>query len=68
VKDVGEVQLVVGQGLFPLEALGPAHRYGCPACVWQYRRILLCKYTRVAQHLVQLIVTKIHAFSCTICC
>jgi hypothetical protein len=25
-KDLGEVQLVVGQGLFPLEALGPAHR------------------------------------------
>lgn len=26
-KDLGEVQLVVGQGLFPLEALGPAHRW-----------------------------------------
>jgi hypothetical protein len=28
-KDLGEMQLVVGQGLFPLEALGPAHRYSC---------------------------------------
>jgi hypothetical protein len=26
-KDLGEVQLVVGQGLFFLEALGPAHKY-----------------------------------------
>lgn len=25
-KDLGEVQLVVGQGLFPLEPLGPPHR------------------------------------------
>lgn len=25
-KDMGELQLSVGQGLYPLEALGPAHR------------------------------------------
>jgi hypothetical protein len=25
-KDLGELQMVVGQGLFPLDALGPAHR------------------------------------------
>lgn len=25
-KDLGELQLVVGQGLFPLEAMGPANR------------------------------------------
>jgi hypothetical protein len=32
-KDLGEVQLVVGHGLFPLEALGPAHRCGCCCCL-----------------------------------
>jgi len=25
-KDLGELQMVVGQGLFPLDALGPPHR------------------------------------------
>jgi hypothetical protein len=34
-KDLGELQMVVGQGLFPLDALGPAHRCVCTcACVW----------------------------------
>ncbi|WIA37300.1 hypothetical protein OEZ86_014238 [Tetradesmus obliquus] len=37
-KDLGEVQLVVGQGLFPLEALGPAHR-----CLRAFRALLFAE-------------------------
>ena len=27
-KDLGELQLVIGQGLFPLDAMGPVNRCG----------------------------------------
>ncbi|WIA17060.1 hypothetical protein OEZ85_013963 [Tetradesmus obliquus] len=39
-KDLGEVQLVVGQGLFPLEALGPAHR-----CLRAFRALLFAEHS-----------------------
>lgn len=41
-KDLGELQMVVGQGLFPQDALGPAHRWVDAELELELRLNVLC--------------------------